>query len=115
VSSDFEPCGRRVCAAADALALVGDRWALLIIRELAFGVTRFNDIQLHTGAPRASLSTRLRQLEEDGVVERRRYQDHPPRDEYVLTEAGREVAPVLTALRKWGERHAPGASSRRPA
>jgi DNA-binding HxlR family transcriptional regulator len=112
VSSEFEPNGRRVCPIADALQLIGDRWALLAIRELGFGVTRFNDIQTSTGAPRASLAARLRELEDAGLVERRRYNLRPPRDEYVLTLAGRELGPVLRELRAWGERYA---SPRPPA
>jgi DNA-binding HxlR family transcriptional regulator len=106
VSSEFEPSGRRLCPIADALELVGDRWALLAIRELSFGVTRFNDIQARTGAPRASLATRLRELEDAGLVERRRYSARPPRDEYVLTPAGHALAPVLRELRAWGEQYA---------
>jgi DNA-binding HxlR family transcriptional regulator len=84
---------------------VGERWSLLILRELGFGVHRFQDIQVNTGAPRETLALRLRKLEETGVIERRRYSEHPPRDEYVLTDAGRDLSPVLTALREWGERH----------
>jgi DNA-binding HxlR family transcriptional regulator len=95
-----------VCGIADALELVGDRWALLALREIGFGVTRFNDIQVNTGAPRASLSARLRGLEAAGLIERRRYREHPPRDEYRLTEAGHDLGPVLRELRIWGERHA---------
>jgi DNA-binding HxlR family transcriptional regulator len=106
VSSEFEPDGRRVCPIADALQVIGDRWALLTIRELSFGVTRFNDIRTNTGAPRASLAARLRDLEEAGLVERHRYSSHPPRDEYMLTPAGRELGPVLRELRVWGERYA---------
>ena len=106
MSSEFEPDGRRVCPIADALQLIGDRWALLTIRELSFGVSRFNDIRANTGAPRASLAARLRDLEEAGLVERQRYKSHPPRDEYILTPAGRELGPVLRELRVWGERYA---------
>jgi DNA-binding HxlR family transcriptional regulator len=102
----FRPDGRRICGIADALQVVGDRWALLTIRELSFGVTRFNDIQARTGAPRASLAARLRDLEQAGLVERRGYSARPPRDEYVLTAAGRDLTPVLQALRAWGERYA---------
>ncbi|MDL5158337.1 winged helix-turn-helix transcriptional regulator [Actinomycetospora termitidis] len=91
---------------ADALTLVGDRWALLALRELGFGVTRFTDIQGFTGAPRASLAARLRDLEASGLVERRRYSEHPPRDEYLLTRAGQDLMPVIGALREWGERYA---------
>jgi DNA-binding HxlR family transcriptional regulator len=96
----------RVCSIADALELVGERWSLLVLRELGFGVHRFKDIQVNTGAPRETLALRLRTLEQAGVIERRRYCDHPPRHEYVLTAAGRDLTAVLTALREWGERHA---------
>jgi DNA-binding HxlR family transcriptional regulator len=96
----------RVCSIADALELVGERWSLLILRELDFGVHRFTDIQVNTGAPRETLALRLRKLEEVGVIERRRYSEHPPRDEYFLTAAGQELSPILVALRQWGQRHA---------
>jgi DNA-binding HxlR family transcriptional regulator len=95
----------RVCSIADALEVVGERWSLLVIRELGFGVHRFKDIQVNTGAPRETLALRLRKLDEAGVIERRRYCDHPPRDEYILTTAGRGLFPALIALREWGERH----------
>ena len=109
MSSDIEPTNLghvRVCSIADALDVVGERWALLVLRELGFGVRRFTDIQVNTGAPRESLTLRLRKLEEAGLIERRRYSERPPRDEYFLTPAGQELAPVLAALREWGERHA---------
>ena len=95
----------RICSIADALEVVGERWSLLVLRELSFGVRRFSDIQVNTGAPRETLALRLRKLEEAGIIERRRYSDHPPRDEYLLTAAGQDLAPVLRALREWGERH----------
>jgi DNA-binding HxlR family transcriptional regulator len=98
--------GVRVCPIADALGIVGDKWALLALRELAFGVSKFNDIRTRTGAPRASLAARLRSLEESGLIERRRYNEHPPRDDYVLTAAGRALGPVLRELRIWGEQYA---------
>jgi DNA-binding HxlR family transcriptional regulator len=98
--------GPRVCAIADALDIVGDRWALLVLRELSFGVHRFNDIRANTGAPRDSLTTRLRELEEAGLITRRRYSEHPPRDEYLLTEAGKAIEPILRELRIWGETYA---------
>jgi len=108
VSQESEPTnlGRpRICSIADALDVVGERWSLLVLRELGFGVHRFKDIQVNTGAPRETLGLRLRKLEEAGIIERRRYRDHPPRDEYLLTPAGQDLAPVLGALREWGERH----------
>ena len=98
--------GVRPCPIADALELVGDRWSLLVLREISFGVRRFNDIQRHTGAPRDRIVDRLRKLEETGVIARERYSEHPPRHEYVLTEAGAALAPVLTALGDWGRAHA---------
>ena len=97
--------GPRVCSVARTLEVVGDRWSLLVIREAFLGVHRFDAIQRRTGAPRDILSARLRKLVETGVLERRRYQERPPRDEYHLTEAGRELYPVITALRQWGDRH----------
>jgi DNA-binding HxlR family transcriptional regulator len=109
VSQEIEPrqrAGPRVCPIADALDVVGERWSLLVLRELGFGVTRFKDIQVNTGAPRETLSLRLRKLEESGLIERRQYSEHPPRDEYVLTTAGRDIQPVLGLLRQWGERYA---------
>lgn len=94
-----------MCSIADALGVVGERWTLLVLRELGFGVHRFNDIRTNTGAPRETLALRLRKLEEAGLVERRRYSEHPPRDEYLLTQAGKGIIPVLAALREWGETH----------
>jgi DNA-binding HxlR family transcriptional regulator len=97
--------GPRVCSVARTLEVVGDRWSLLVIREAFLGNHRFDAIQRRTGAPRDILAARLRKLVETGVLERRRYQERPPRDEYHLTEAGRELHPVITALRQWGDRH----------
>ena len=98
--------GPRVCGIGDALSVVGDRWALLVLRELGYGVYRFNDIQANTGAPRDRLATRLRELEEAGLITRRRYSERPPRDEYLLTGAGVAIGPVLRELRLWGETYA---------
>jgi DNA-binding HxlR family transcriptional regulator len=109
VSPKHEPTREvhpRVCPIADALEVVGDRWSLLILRELGFGVHRFNDIRANTGAPRETLTTRLRELEDAGVIARRRYSERPPRDEYFLTDAGSAINPVLRALRQWGEGYA---------
>jgi DNA-binding HxlR family transcriptional regulator len=109
VSQEIEPkdpAGPRVCSIADALDIIGERWTLLVLRELRFGVTRFKEIQVNTGAPRETLSLRLRKLEDYRLIERRRYCEHPPRDEYVLTPAGQDLQPVLRSLRQWGERYA---------
>jgi DNA-binding HxlR family transcriptional regulator len=94
----------RPCAIASSLALVGEKWSLLAVREIALGNHRFDAIARNTGAPRDRLASRLRALEAAGVVERRQYSERPPRWEYHLTEAGRELRLVLQALRAWGDR-----------
>jgi DNA-binding HxlR family transcriptional regulator len=91
---------------ASALEIVGERWSLLALRELGYGVHRFSKIVGYTGAPRDILADRLRKLEAAGLVERRQYCEHPPRYEYHLTEAGRELFPVLTTLLAWGAKWA---------
>jgi DNA-binding HxlR family transcriptional regulator len=86
--------------------LIGDRWALLVVRELLLGNHRFDELARNTGAPRDRLAARLRDLESAGVIERRRYQERPTRFEYHLTESGRDLGPVVQALRTWGDRWA---------
>src|SRR5438045_3551392 len=88
----------RQCSIASALDVIGEKWSLLVVRELFLGVRRFNDIWTNTGAPRDVLTARLRRLEELGVVERRSYSEHPPRFEYRLTDAGKDLRPVVMAL-----------------
>lgn len=95
----------RTCSVANALEVVGDRWSLLVVRELFHHTHRFNDIAANTGAPRDILTARLRKLEEVGVLERRAYSAAPPRYDYHLTAAGRALSPVLQALRQWGDDH----------
>jgi DNA-binding HxlR family transcriptional regulator len=102
----------RPCAIADALKLVGERWALLVIREMFWGDHRFADIAHNTGAPRDVLSARLRTLVDAGIVEKRRYSEHPPRDGYHLTKAGFDLAPVLASLTQWSRRHLPAREHR---
>jgi DNA-binding HxlR family transcriptional regulator len=94
----------RPCSIASALSLVGEKWALLAIREVALGNRRFDAIARNTGAPRDILTTRLRSLEAAGILERRRYQDRPARFEYHLTEAGRDLKPVLQLIAAWGDK-----------
>jgi DNA-binding HxlR family transcriptional regulator len=95
----------RHCSVAGALEVVGEKWSLLVIRELFLGSRKFNDIAANTGAPRDVLTVRLRRLEELGVIERRAYSEHPPRHEYVLTAAGKDLRPVIMALKEWGDSH----------
>jgi DNA-binding HxlR family transcriptional regulator len=91
---------------AAALKAVGDRWSLLIVREVSFGNGRFTRLVRNTGAPRDRLAARLRALVDAGVLERRAYQDSPLREEYRLTEAGRDLSAVIGALLAWGDRWA---------
>lgn len=92
---------------AKVLELVGERWTLLITREVALGLRRFDDLQAATGAPRTVLAERLRRLTAGGIVAPRLYQipGSRARTEYVLTDAGTDLLPVLSALSDWGERH----------
>jgi DNA-binding HxlR family transcriptional regulator len=96
---------REGCPAAAALEVIGERWSMLVLRELFYGVHRFEAMAERTGAPRNMLATRLRHLEAEGVIERRRYQDSPARYEYHLTEAGKTLLPVVLALMTWGNEH----------
>ncbi|WNI14768.1 winged helix-turn-helix transcriptional regulator [Actinacidiphila sp. ITFR-21] len=100
------PVAVRPCSVAVALEIRGERWSLLALRELAYGVHRFSRIAGCTGASRDILADRLRKLEEAGVVERRPYSEHPPRHEYHLTQAGQELFPVMQGLRAWGDKWA---------
>jgi DNA-binding HxlR family transcriptional regulator len=96
----------RPCPIAAALELVGERWALLVVREIALGATHFTDIVRGTGAPRDRIAARLKALEHAGVVARSQYQSGPPRYEYRLTPSGEALIPVLDALLEWGKVHA---------
>ena len=95
------------CPVAKTLELVGDRWTLLVVRDLLGGTRRFQDLQ--AGLPGLApniLSDRLKLMGEHGLVERRFYSDHPPRAEYALTARGQELGVVIGALAAWGSRHA---------
>ncbi|BCB73721.1 helix-turn-helix domain-containing protein [Phytohabitans flavus] len=93
------------CTLARALELVGERWTLLIVRDAFYGVRRYGDLLAHLDIPRAVLADRLATLVEAGILARHRYQDSPPRDEYLLTERGVELWSVIYPLMRWGERH----------
>ncbi len=93
------------------LEVLGERWALLVVREVSLGLRRFDEVQAATGAPRTVLSDRLRRLTAAGILATRAYQVPGSRSrlEYTLTDAGFDLLPVLSALSDWGERHlAPG-------
>ena len=97
---------------AGVLALLGERWALLVVREVSLGLRRFDELAAATGAPRTVLSDRLRRLTDAGVLDTRPYQvpGSRARTEYVLTEAGIDLLPLLSAMSDWGERHVGGPS-----
>lgn len=98
--------GPRICSIADALTILGQKWALLILREISFGNSRFDDIAASTGAPRDILAARLKSLEAAGVILRELYQQKPPRSDYRLSQAGEELFGLLHVLRDWGDNHA---------
>ncbi|NED66178.1 helix-turn-helix transcriptional regulator [Streptomyces sp. SID10244] len=93
------------CPVARSADLLGDRWALLVIRDAFDGITRFGDFQRSLGAARNILSDRLRRLVEAGILQLQPASDGSAYQEYVLTAAGQELFPLLVALRQWGERH----------
>ncbi|HYI35625.1 MAG TPA: helix-turn-helix domain-containing protein [Thermoleophilaceae bacterium] len=97
------------CSIARTLEIVGSRWTLLVLRDLFAGITRFDAIQADLGISRKVLAERLASLEEAGVVERRAYQDNPPRHDYLLTQKGSELGSVLLAMIAWGDRWEAGA------
>ena len=99
----------QVCSIAAALELVGERWSLLIVRDVMLGLRRFEELQGNLGIARNVLQKRLARLTEQGLLERRLYQEHPPRHEYRLTEKGLDLWPTMVSLMQWGDRHAPPA------
>ena len=94
------------CPIASTLDVVGDRWTLLVIRDLLRGRRRFAELKESAeGIPGSVLSDRLKLLEEHGLVVRRFYTQHPPRAEYLLTAKGHDLGPVVCALSRWGEKY----------
>jgi DNA-binding HxlR family transcriptional regulator len=93
------------CSIARALELIGERWSLLIIRDAFLGVRRFEDFQADLGVARNVLSSRLARLVDEGIFERRQYQERPARYEYRLTDKGIALWPVMISLVKWGDKY----------
>jgi DNA-binding HxlR family transcriptional regulator len=93
------------CPVARGLDRVGEWWSILILRDAFAGIARFDDFQQSLGIAPTMLTRRLNALVDNGLLQRRRYNEHPPRDEYVLTERGLDFRPVLIALMAWGNRH----------
>ncbi|WCA62380.1 helix-turn-helix domain-containing protein (plasmid) [Agrobacterium tumefaciens] len=99
---------KNTCPITRSLAVVGDAWSMLLMRDAHAGVTRFDDFRKSLGIAPTMLTSRLSSLTEGGLLEKRRYSDRPPRDEYLLTSAGRDLLPVLFALASWGSKHRGG-------
>jgi DNA-binding HxlR family transcriptional regulator len=95
-----------VCSIAGVLDALGDRWAVLILRDLSLGLSRYEDLRKSTGVTNATLSDRLKHLEEQGLIGRRQYQSGPDRYEYVLTRKGVDIVLVIQALAQVGDKWA---------
>ena len=108
---------RSLCPIAGALDVLGDAWTLLVMRDLLFyDKHRFTEfLDSPEGISTNILAERLKRLEQRGLVERRRYQQRPPRDEYYLTARGHDLLPVLRELIRWGKQHVPGVAQQPPA
>lgn len=102
---DTEKLSSGICAISRSLAFVGDAWSALILRDAVRGLSQFDQFRASLGIAPNILSRRLKSLTEAGVLEKRRYSERPPRDEYVLTEAGRDFYPILAAMAEWGRKH----------
>lgn len=98
----------RACSVARTLEVVGEKWTLLVVRELLWGNRRFDGIVARTGGSRDILASRLRKLEQHGLVDRVPYQERPVRYEYRLTALGASLQPVVQVLREWGDEHLAG-------
>jgi len=94
------------CSVASTLEIIGERWTILILRDVFMGIRRFEELQRHLGVARNILQTRLERLVEAGIVRKRPYQERPLRHEYRLTEKGADLWPVLVSLLKWGDKYA---------
>lgn len=101
---NWSEIGDTLCPIARCLAVVGDRWTMLIMRELFFGNRRFDGLQAQTGMSPHLLSTRLKRLEGDGVLAREAYHDKPRRYQYCLTDKGEDLFPILMTLAGWGKK-----------
>ena len=100
--------GKLDCTIARTLAVIGDRWTLLVLRDAFLGTRRFEAFQGSLGITRHRLADRLAKLVRHGVLRRVRYQDRPPRFEYRLTETGLDLYPVVVSIAGWGDRHLAG-------
>lgn len=96
-----------VCPIARTLSVLGDTWSMLILRDAHFGYTRFDQFRKSLGIAPTMLTRRLAVLVDEGLLLKRQYSEHPPREEYILTQAGQDFLPVLFVLGAWGRKHKP--------
>ncbi len=96
------------CPVARGLDLVGDRWSMLVLRDIERGLTRFDQLRTSMGIAPNILSSRLATLTAAGLLEKSRYSDRPARFEYILTDSGRDFVPILAAIGAWGAKHRGG-------
>ena len=94
-----------ICPIARGLDCVGDAWSLLILRDAHLGLTRFDQFQKNLNIAPTMLTRRLSMLTKEGLLKKQRYSERPPRDEYVLTDAGRDLLPTLFMFGTWGRKH----------
>jgi DNA-binding HxlR family transcriptional regulator len=93
------------CSIAQCLEVVGEWWSLLIVRDALFGVSRFDEFQTRLGISRNILDQRLNRLVKTGILVKVPYSEHPPRFDYRLTDKGRDLWPILTTMRQWGDKY----------
>jgi DNA-binding HxlR family transcriptional regulator len=105
---DTEKYSGGVCPIGRALSVVSDAWSMMILRDAGGGGTRFEQFRTGLGIAPNILTRRLAALTDAGLLEKRRYSERPPRDEYLLTDSGRDFLPILMALGAWGARHCEG-------
>jgi DNA-binding HxlR family transcriptional regulator len=98
------------CSIARPLSILGERWTLLVLREISLGNRRFDQIQSELGVATNILSARLATLADEGIVDRRRYREHPERFEYRLTKKGADLQPILLAFLRWGDQYMAGSA-----
>jgi DNA-binding HxlR family transcriptional regulator len=95
----------QTCSIARSLELVGERWSLLVVREIFHGRRKFSEMQRSLGVARNVLTARLQRMVDDGILERRPYSERPERYEYFLTEKGLDLWPVMISLMHWGDKY----------
>ena len=108
MSMPIEAFASQNCSIARTLSVLGERWTMLVLRELSLGNTRFDEVQRELGVATNILSARLTTLVDEGIAERHRYSEHPERYEYRLTQKGWDLQPILLGFLRWGDRYTAG-------